>query len=117
MNEKERTSLIRKGNLAFNEGKLEVASKIFKATGYQPGLIRLGDYYFNEKHQPLIAFGYYSQAKHEPMLQRIKNGFSFALQCWLTDSDQSSIENKKKLTPEDLPSAGVNLLELIKKKS
>ncbi len=78
-----RAQLIRLGNQAFNQGDFYQAAKIFKAIKYQDGLIRLGDYYYFDKHQPLMAYGYYRLAKFSKMLNKITEGFVFALSCWL----------------------------------
>lgn len=98
MDEKERAALIRKGNAAFNEGDIELAIKVFKATGYKDGLIRLGDYFFYEKEQPLIAYGYYRRAGDTKMIDRMSEAFSFALNCWLHD------EKKPASGFKDMPS-------------
>eukprot|EP01156_Anaeramoeba_ignava_P000814 Anaeramoba_ignava/a11192_2.p1 GENE.a11192_2~~a11192_2.p1 ORF type:complete len:103 (+),score=8.40 a11192_2:68-376(+) len=43
----ERVTLIRKGNQFFNNGKIDIAKRIFLTTGYTDGIIRVGDYYYN----------------------------------------------------------------------
>ncbi len=85
MDAQQRNELIRKGNAAFNEGNIHLASKIFKATKYKDGLIRVGDHYFYELEQPLMAYGYYRAAGHSAMLDKIFESFTFALQCWISD--------------------------------
>lgn len=37
--------LNRKGNVLFNEGKIEAARRVFLTTGYSDGLTRVGDWY------------------------------------------------------------------------
>lgn len=37
--------LNRKGNVLFNEGKIEAARRVFLTTGYSDGLARVGDWY------------------------------------------------------------------------
>ena len=77
--------MVRMGNKAFNEKNIEYASKAFKAANYKDGLIRVGDYYYYEDRQPLRAYGYYRQAGHEKMIDKIYEGFTFALKCWLSE--------------------------------
>lgn len=60
----QKAALIRKGNLLFNEGNVELAKRIFLTLRYGDGLIRLGDYYF-KKNQPLEAFRMYWIAKEK----------------------------------------------------
>ena len=57
----QKTALIRKGNELFNEGKYQMAKRIFITTGYSDGLIRIGDYYM-EQHDPFEALKMYRLA-------------------------------------------------------
>ncbi len=43
----EKAALIRKGNQLLNSGDVEMARKIFLSLGYSDGIIRIGDYYYN----------------------------------------------------------------------
>ncbi len=83
------------GNQAFNKGDFDQASRIFKAVHYQDGLIRLGDHYYYTKHQPLMAYGYYRLAKYKKMLDKINDGFIFALRCWLDPKKVAEQRSKK----------------------
>ena len=89
----QKADLIRIGNKAFNEGRIEHAAQIFKALKYQDGLIRLGDHFYFKKYQPLRAYGYYRLAKNNKMIEKIQEGFDFALKCWLIP-DKIGEENK-----------------------
>jgi hypothetical protein len=89
MLDSEKAQLIRKGNQAFNEGNVDLASKIFKTTEYKDGLIRVGDYYYFDKRQPLMAYGYYKRANHSIMLEKISDGFIFALKHWLSEDKKT----------------------------
>ncbi len=55
LSSEQRTILIRKGNELFNRGQFADAKRIFLTTGYTDGLMRLGDYYY-QNGQPLEAF-------------------------------------------------------------
>ncbi len=46
----ERVALIRKGNQFYNNGKIDIARRIFLTTGYTDGIIRVGDYYYNNQN-------------------------------------------------------------------
>lgn len=85
MNDAQKTELMRKGNQLFNEGKFFEAGKIFNVIGYKTGLIRLGDLFYFDKEMPLVAYGFYRNANHRPMLDKIGEGFVFALKCLLYD--------------------------------
>ena len=106
MDDKQRILLIRKGNEAFNSGNIDLAAKLFKSTEYQDGLIRIGDYYYYDKRQPLIAYGYYRKAKHEPMLNKLSESFIFALKYWLAepktkDEKSETVSTTEEVKPQD----------------
>lgn len=103
MSPEKRTELIRKGNLLFNSGDIETAALVFKATNYKDGLIRVGDYFYFEKHQPLRAYGYYRQAGHEKGTNKIAAGFVFALKCWLW----GEVKEEKWVHPSDFKETAV----------
>lgn len=99
--EKQRVLLIREGNAALNEGNIEMAARIFKAINHKSGLIRVGDCYYFEKQQPLRAYGYYRQANHQVMMEKIFDGFTFALKCWLWEEpEQQKPSEKNKTLPK-----------------
>ncbi len=83
MDKKERIELIRKGNMLFNKGEIEKASIIFRKTGYRDGLTRIGDYYFYEKKQPLIALKYYKMVNKTEKVNEIFERMVFALGKWI----------------------------------
>ena len=66
--------LNRKGNMLFNEGKIEEACRIFVTTGYSDGLTRIGDVY-SKKNESLTALKFYLLAnnarKAEPMYEKL----------------------------------------------
>jgi hypothetical protein len=41
----QKVALNRKGNILYNQGKIEDARRIFLTTGYSDGLVRIGDFY------------------------------------------------------------------------
>lgn len=79
----QRVALIRKGNELFNAGKYDQAKRVFLTTRYTDGLIRLGDYYYNQK-QTLEAFRMYwlapDRGKSEHMIERM----ALVVRGWLT---------------------------------
>jgi hypothetical protein len=100
LNDAQKAELVRKGNTLFNEGKYFEAGKVFTLVGYKTGLVRLGDLFYFEKEMPLIAYGFYRHAKHQPMLEKIGDSFVFALKCLLTD-DETPARPKAKNSTED----------------
>jgi hypothetical protein len=96
MDEKERIALIRKGNEFFNTGEIESALKIFIKTDYKDGLVRIGDYYFYEKKQPLTALDFYKKANMTAKVNEIYERMMYALNKWIVDDKDKNknIENK-----------------------
>jgi len=88
MDDAQKAEINRKADEYLKLGRALDAGRLFKSTQNQPGLIRVGDYLYFEKSQPLLAYGYYRAADHKPMLNRVYEGFIFALKC-LLDSDET----------------------------
>ncbi len=107
MDDKQRVALIRKGNQLFNEGKLTEAEKIFVATKYKDGLIRVGDYFYFEKRMPIFAFKYYKMANCKEKVNEIFQRMIFALHKFIkSDSDPKTEKEapfKIKLEPKKIP--------------
>ena len=72
----DRVALNRKGNQFFNEGKIDVAKRIFITTGYSDGLTRVGDHYYKNNNF-LDALKMYSIApapeKKDELIKKISN--------------------------------------------
>jgi hypothetical protein len=82
---KERIVLIRKGNELLNSGEIERAAKIFITTAYKDGLIRIGDYYYFEKKNPLRALHFYLEAKYEKRIRELTERMAMVLKKWLNE--------------------------------
>ena len=89
---KERIFLIRKGNELLNNGDVGKAAKIFIATAYKDGLIRIGDYYYFEKKDPFKALHFYLEAKYEKGIRELTERMAAILKKWLREDS----EKKKK---------------------
>ncbi len=70
LSSEQKVALNRKGNILFNQGKIEDALRIFVTTGYSDGLTRVGDWYKN-KNQELLALKYYVLAHNQKKSQAI----------------------------------------------
>lgn len=86
---KERLILIRKGNELFNGGEIEKAARIFAATAYKDGLIRVGDYFYFDKKNPLKAFEYYREAKFEKRIKELSERIVMVLKKWLSEDKRA----------------------------
>jgi hypothetical protein len=103
MDNKEKIALIRKGNEFFNKGDIDTALKIFIKTDYKDGLIRIGDYYYYEKRQPLTALGFYKKANMTKKVDEIYDRMMYALNRMVIEDKEKGKENKKenKLSSEE----------------
>ena len=78
----QKVALIRKGNNLFNQGKYELAKRIFLTTGYSDGLIRLGDYYYS-KNQSLEALRMYYLAPKKKNVELLAERMASIIKTWL----------------------------------
>jgi len=99
MDEKERITLIRKGNEYFNQGKIKEAIEVFVKTGYKDGLQRVGDYYYYDKKLPLIALKFYRMSGSQKKIDEIMERMVFALGKWLGKDKVKETSYKVKLPP------------------
>jgi hypothetical protein len=81
LSDPQKVALIRRANALFNEGKIEMAERIFIATGYSDGLTRVGDRYAEK--EPLKALRLYvlahNKRKSEPIIEKISRTVSMIL--------------------------------------
>ncbi len=82
----QRILLIRKGNEFFNAGDVTQAKKIFLATGYSDGLIRLGDYY-RKKNDPFEALRLYKLAPAPEKAEEIIEKMALTLRNMMQSQD------------------------------
>ncbi len=95
MDEKERAALIRKGNEYFNAGDIKHAIENFVKAKYQDGLTRVGDFYYFEKRQPLLAVKFYKLAGRKDRVDEIYERMIIALGQWLGSEESGKSESKK----------------------
>jgi hypothetical protein len=79
-----RAALIRKGNELLNQGKHELAKRIFLTAGYADGLVRLGEHY-ETVGKPLEAFRMYWLAKYRKKIDPAIEIMAKSLRRWLRD--------------------------------
>jgi hypothetical protein len=78
MNDEEKVALSRKGNEFFNNGNMTEAIKYFVKAGYRDGIMRVADYYFYDKKQPLIALKFYKMINRKDRIDEINARMMFA---------------------------------------
>lgn len=87
----QKARLNRQGNVYFNAGKINEATRIFIATGYSDGLTRVGDYYA-EKNKIMEALRFYCLAKNKRKSQPIMDLVIKTVKI-LLDTDTKGVEN------------------------
>ncbi|WP_296662347.1 MULTISPECIES: hypothetical protein [unclassified Treponema] len=82
LSDQQKVVLNRKANALLNEGKVEMAKRIFITTGYSDGLTRIGDNY-NKENKYLDALKMYllahNKRKSEPIIEKISQTVSVML--------------------------------------
>lgn len=79
-----KVQLIRKGNELFSQGDFDQAKKIFVATRYSDGMIRLGDHYAQQKDY-LSAYQMYKMAPAPDRADAMIQKLSQILRNWLKE--------------------------------
>lgn len=80
----QKVQLNRRGNELFSAGRLEEAKKIFVATGYTDGMIRLGDAYI-QRNEHLLALQMFKLAPAPDRVAAIIQLLTKAVRQWLNE--------------------------------
>ena len=82
LSDQQKVALNKRANALLNEGKIEMAKRIFITTGYSDGLTRIGDNY-NKENKYLDALKMYllahNKRKSEPIIEKISQTVSVML--------------------------------------
>jgi len=84
LSSEQKVQLIRKGNALFQDGDFNQAKKIFVATGYSDGMIRLGDR-FMDRGDTLEALQMYKMAPAPEKAEAIILLLTKAVRKWLKE--------------------------------
>ncbi|MBI4976457.1 MAG: hypothetical protein HZC28_03185 [Spirochaetes bacterium] len=93
LDETTKAALVRKGNDFYNQGKMIDAHRCYLTAGYKSGIEKIGDHYFYEERQPLIALRYYFIVKSERTNKKVDEIFErmiFAFRKMLRSDDEST---------------------------
>jgi hypothetical protein len=77
--------LLRKGNELFNQGKYELAERIFVTLKYSDGIIRIGDVLLKQG-QYLRAVRLYQKAPAPDRVEKLSQRMALVLRQWLLES-------------------------------
>lgn len=83
LSDQQKVALNRKANMLFNEGKYDMAERIFITTGYSDGLTRVGDVYAG-KNEYMKALRLYllahNKRKSDPLIEKFSGLISLMLE-------------------------------------
>lgn len=82
----DRAALIRRGNEFFNEGRYDLAKRVFITARYGDGLIRLGDYHLKQ-NEPLEALRLYQIAPEPRKAADLIERFADIVRRWLEEDE------------------------------
>ncbi|MEJ5285312.1 MAG: hypothetical protein ACP5Q5_09835 [Brevinematia bacterium] len=96
MDDEERISLIRRGNELFNNKDYKNALKIFIATDYKDGIIRVADYLYFEKNDKISAIKLYKKAGHQKVIDDFAQKAAYIIRMML-DEDKEKEKLRKEI--------------------
>jgi len=104
MKDEEKVALARKGNEFFNNGNMTEAIKFFVKAGYRDGIMRVADYYYFDKKQPLIALKFYKMINRKDRVDEIFARMMFALNKMLrpVSNEETETESSKSTSNEEI---------------
>lgn len=101
MNDEEKVALSRKGNELFNAGNITEAIKYFVKAGYHDGIMRVADYYYFDKKQPLIALKFYKMINRKDRVDEIFARMMFAFNKMLRPSKDEAVSGNGEISSSE----------------
>jgi hypothetical protein len=119
LEDQERIALIRRGNELFNNGDYKNSLKIYLATNYKDGIIRVADYLYFDKKDKISGVKLYKKAGHQKVVDDFAEKAAEIIKLLLAEDKQKPKEaaveiitrDKKAIVKEWLP-ATINVDEL-----
>ena len=84
----QKAQLIRRGNELFNQGNYQLAERIFVATGYSDGMVRVGDVHFKSQRYR-EAMRMYQLAPAPDRVQKLAKRMALVVQQWLIEETRT----------------------------
>ena len=101
MSREERVSLIREGNACYNRGDIEQAKRLFLRTRYTGGMIRVADYYY-EQRKPAAALLLYRAAGCKNKVDELYEQIVAVIRQLLEQDRQSGVGGFREMGPGEL---------------
>lgn len=89
LNPADRAQLIRKGNESYNQGKFDLAERIFITCKYSDGLARIGDIHFKRQDYPK-AMQLYVLSRDAGRIERLSKRMALVVRQWLLEDQAAS---------------------------
>lgn len=84
----QKAQLIRRANELFNKGDFGMAERIYIATGYSDGMVRMGDTHFRQQRYR-EAMRLYMLAPAPDRVSRLARRMALVVQQWLIEDSQT----------------------------
>ena len=90
----QKAQLIRKGNELFNQGQYEMAERIYIATGYSDGMVRIGDVHF-KRQRYREAMRLYQLAPDAGRVHKLAKRMALVVRQWLIEDQKTDSAIKR----------------------
>lgn len=90
MDDQDRVNFIRRGNELFNQGDVKNALKLFLATDYKDGIIRVADILYYEKKDRIAAIKLYKRAGYQKMIDEFAETSAQIIRVLLAEDQQAA---------------------------
>jgi hypothetical protein len=84
----QKAQLIRKANDLFNQGQYDLAERIYIATGYSDGMVRIGDVHF-KRQRYREAMRLYQLAPDAGRVHKLAKRMALVVRQWLIEDQQT----------------------------
>lgn len=101
MDNQERSALIRRGNELYNQGDYKNALKIFLATDYQDGIVRVADHLYYEEENTIGAIKLYKKAGYQKRIDEFAEKAALTIQAWLAEDREKLAVPQSSAEPQD----------------
>lgn len=93
VSKEQKAQLLRKGNELFNQGRYDMAERIFLTLHYTDGLTRLGDLFYKRGDFPRAA-RLFQQAPDPRRLELVCRQMAGVVRLWLTEESERPSPSK-----------------------
>lgn len=101
MTDEDRINLIRRGNELFNKGDFKNALKIFLATNYRDGIVRVADHLYYDENKQVAAIKLYKKAGYTKRIEEFAEKAALTIRM-LLDSDKLGLPEEVTVSESEI---------------